>query len=202
MNNGSVERLTWESDGSQETKGFRICLQPTQAFMSTGPCVADGSCITSSGYHPSANYGYDSDEDCDITPLMPGQLVVEAFQTEAVYDKLTIAGTDYESSNGPTGVVVGTSTIITWHSDNSVEDKGFRICLPRPSPAPTIPLSANRAGGPVRGPPVPTTVFASTGPCVVDGSCITSSGYPANYGNDEQCDITPLVPGAGLGNPK
>eukprot|EP00662_Eupelagonemidae_sp_cell21_P057413 gene57413-biopygen20563 len=97
------------------------------AFTSTGSCVVDSDCITSSGY--PGNYG--SRENCDITPQRSGALVVESFITESVtWDKLTVAGIPYGGSNGPNGVVVGTTTTMTWVSDGSVEKKGFRICLP------------------------------------------------------------------------
>eukprot|EP00662_Eupelagonemidae_sp_cell21_P057729 gene57729-biopygen32747 len=97
-------------------------------------------CITSRGY--PADYG--NDEHCEITPFMSGVLVVEAFETQVSQDKLTIAGTAYSgpftpgsvySGFGPAGVVVDTTTSITWVSDHSREQKGFRICLAAASTA-------------------------------------------------------------------
>ena len=38
-------------------------------------------------------------------------------------------------------------------------------------------------------------MFAVDGPCSTrGGSCVRSPNYPASYGNEEACTITPLVP--------
>eukprot|EP00662_Eupelagonemidae_sp_cell21_P057364 gene57364-biopygen111550 len=148
---------------------------PTRVmFRSIGVCAVDGVCITSNGY--PANYG--SNENCDITPLMSGELMVEDFQTQGGVDKLTIAGVDYSgSSDGPTGVGVDTSTSITWASDVSVENKGFRICL---IAAPTISSYTPPSAQPVSDQPwhVPSTSPTVSSPShlpVVDPQCLIPS---------------------------
>eukprot|EP00662_Eupelagonemidae_sp_cell21_P057214 gene57214-biopygen61773 len=137
-----------------------------QSFTTTGDCVVDSTCITSSGY--PANYG--DNENCVIMPVLSGELVVEAFQTESGYDKLTVAGTEYESSNGPAGVVVDTATIIRWISDGSEVKKGFRICLgPVSTTSPTTAAVFECVGVQCS-----AAVFAEvgTGDCTADGGTL------------------------------
>eukprot|EP00966_Prymnesium_polylepis_P334763 7390136-Prymnesium_polylepis.1 len=58
---------------------------------------------------------------------------------------------------------------MTWYSDDMVAAAGWKICFP------------------------PLSLQVSTGPCVVDGHCVQSSGYPlANYGDREQCTVSNL----------
>eukprot|EP00662_Eupelagonemidae_sp_cell21_P057644 gene57644-biopygen2221 len=120
--------------GSPSRTPARVTIEPTSvtiapratpAFASTGRCVVDGGCITSSGY-PGM---YGSDENCDITPLRSGALAVEAFETEvgsySHNDALTVADTRYAGSNGPNGVIVDTTTSISW-SATVVRTKALR----------------------------------------------------------------------------
>ena len=98
----------------------------SSGFTTTGPCVVSGNCISSPNY-PS---NYNSNEACSISPTRSGQLSVSGFSTEQGYDKLTVAGTQYQGTSGPTGVYVSSSMSITWSSDNSQESTGWNICLP------------------------------------------------------------------------
>jgi len=91
-------------------------------LIGTG-CEMDGNCIQSSN-HPS-NYG--NSEECTIQ-ITGGSisLSVDAFNTEAGFDKLTIGGRSYAGTSGPaSGSYTGT---ITWSSDSSVSKSGWRLC--------------------------------------------------------------------------
>eukprot|EP00662_Eupelagonemidae_sp_cell21_P057878 gene57878-biopygen120251 len=121
---------------------------------------------------------YGNDENCDITPLVSGELVVDAFETEPKHDKLTIAGIDYSGSFSTLGMIVDTTTSITWssnsggankppHSDSG--SKGFRICLTAWG-VPTPPMSPSAAA---------TCACAAAG-CAADGP--VHSGGDAAHG--------------------
>merc|ERR1719330_698112 len=84
-------------------------------------CVMDGACVQSNN-HPS-NYG--NNEQCTLT-VNAVPLEVEAFSTESRYDFLTVGGSSYSGTNGPpSGTYSGS---ITWSSDYSVVNSGWRLC--------------------------------------------------------------------------
>merc|ERR1740116_255684 len=84
-------------------------------------CVMDGACVSSKN-HPS-NYG--NNEQCTLT-VNAVPLEVEAFSTESRYDFLTVGGSSYSGTSGPpSGTYSGS---ITWSSDYSVTNSGWRLC--------------------------------------------------------------------------
>jgi len=90
-------------------------------LIGTG-CEMDGACMQSNN-HPS-NYG--NSEDCTIQITGSISISVDAFNTEATFDKLTIGGRSYSGTTGPaSGSYTGT---ITWTSDSSVTKSGWRLC--------------------------------------------------------------------------
>jgi len=102
--------------------------QPTPApppgtWVITGSgCAESGSCISSLGY-PS-NYG--NNQQCTVTLYGDFQLQVAAFNTESRYDWLTMGGTRYSGTSGPSSGSY--SGEITWSSDYSVTKSGWSIC--------------------------------------------------------------------------
>jgi len=100
-----------------------------------GPCVVDATgCVTT----PNFPGKYGPNELCTIT-ANPNMLVTaEEFRTERCCDKLTIDGTDYAGYTGPQNVYPWGP--ITWSSDDSLQDRGWRLCAspgaPPPTPAP------------------------------------------------------------------
>ena len=97
-----------------------------------------------------------------------GQLLnaTAGFNTESGYDKLIVNGVAYDGTNGPIGESL--STAFTWSSDSSTTAAGWEVC-------------AASIGA----------YFTVKGPCTVDGACVRSPNYPWNYGNSEDCTITP-----------
>jgi len=92
----------------------------TWTVSGTG-CSMSGNCIQSKN-HPS-NYG--NNEACTIN-AGEVDVTVEAFSTESRYDFLTVGGVQYSGSSGPpNGVISGT---ISWSSDYSVTQSGWRLC--------------------------------------------------------------------------
>lgn len=92
----------------------------TWEISGTG-CQMSGNCIASSN-HP-ANYG--NNEACSINAYEV-DLTVEAFSTESRYDFLTIGGTAYSGTSGPSS---GTYTgVFSWSSDYSVTNSGWKLC--------------------------------------------------------------------------
>ena len=94
---------------------------PGSWSISGSGCSASDGCITSSN-HP-ASYG--NNEECTVT-LTQVDVRVDAFDTEANYDFLTVGGTRYSGSSGPAS---GTySGFIQWTSDFSVVTSGWKLC--------------------------------------------------------------------------
>jgi len=94
---------------------------PGSWSISGSGCSASNGCITSNG-HPG---NYANNEECTIT-LTEVAVTVAAFNTEANYDFLTVGGTRYSGSNGPSS---GTySGLISWSSDFSIVTSGWSLC--------------------------------------------------------------------------
>jgi hypothetical protein len=101
-----------------------------------GFTVTAGSCTVTSGgsCFQSVNYpsNYGDNEQCSIRvdgTVNNEKLYSGFFLTENCCDKLTINGTQYKGSNGPSGVTVATNQVITWYTDGSATMKGFNICF-------------------------------------------------------------------------
>jgi len=113
--------------------------------VSGSGCTLSGSCVSSNN-HPG-NYG--NNEQCNIQLFGDIPISVEAFNTEARYDFLTMGGTQYSGSSGPAS---GTySGFINWNSDFSIVASGWRLCRTDASDevsAQSIPLSVTDCGGP------------------------------------------------------
>lgn len=103
---------------------------------------------------------------------------MDSFDTEARYDKLTVNGRMYSGAAGPSGVVA--TGVIEWFSDFSVTKAGWRICGAGEAPV-TTTTQAPVSGG---------SWQLASGSCVQTGNCISSPGYPGNYGNNEVCRIS------------
>jgi len=84
-------------------------------------CTKTGNCIQSNN-HPG-NYG--NNEQCTITAVEV-DITVEAFNTESRYDFLTMGSTSYSGSSGPPGGSF--SGVISWSSDYSVTQSGWKLC--------------------------------------------------------------------------
>jgi len=102
--------------------------QPTPApppgtwVISGSGCEMDGNCIQSLN-HPS-NYG--NNQQCSIELYGSISLSVNAFNTESRYDILSVGGSSYSGTSGPSnGAYSGT---ITWSSDFSVTRSGWKLC--------------------------------------------------------------------------
>jgi len=102
--------------------------QPTPApppgnWVVTGSgCAEDGACVSSLN-HP-ANYG--NNQVCQVTLYGDVSISVDAFNTESRYDYLTMGGTRYSGTSGPSSGVY--SGVITWSSDYSVTRSGWKLC--------------------------------------------------------------------------
>jgi len=85
-------------------------------------CVMNGACVSSKN-HPS-NYG--NNEQCNIELYGDIPISVESFSTESRYDFLTMGGTRYSGTSGPPSRSYSGS--ISWSSDVSVTNSGWRLC--------------------------------------------------------------------------
>merc|ERR1719379_337723 len=137
---GSPNRLLYTGDfsGSPSSSSTSPSPAPPSAGdmwkVTEGPCVKDAAgCIQSPNY-PSQ---YGNNEQCTIvvTESIAVPIVVEKFKTEKRYDKLTVDGVVYDGTDGPHGVTP--KEVITWYSDTSVTDDGWKLC-----PSQTIPSTS------------------------------------------------------------
>jgi len=122
--------ISWATDGSVSAAGWKVCRTdrpsapappPGWEISGTG-CFMDGNCITSR-FFPS-NYG--NGDECSIELIGAVQLSIEAFNTESRYDLLNVGGAAYSGTSGPpSGSYTGT---ISWSSDHSVTQSGWRVC--------------------------------------------------------------------------
>ena len=85
-----------------------------------GRCVSDGG----GDYGPS--------ENCKVQALRPFAATATEFDTEAGYDILTVAGTEYYGSEGPQGLPVDAGAELVWTSDDSEFGSGFKVCAVEP----------------------------------------------------------------------
>ena len=120
------------------------CGSPlVQSF--TGGCVQQGDCVCSSNYPgeactatsvPEGQYG--NSEECEVTFARPVTLSVHLFETESCCDKVSVNGEDYKGMVGPDGV---DTSSLSFSSDLSVVNAGFKICFVEapPSPPPPVP---------------------------------------------------------------
>merc|ERR1719340_461452 len=95
---------------------------PGDWTVSGSGCTVVGNCIQSNN-HPG-NYG--NNEACTIDASAV-TITVDAFSTESRYDFLTMPdGSAYSGSSGPSS---GTySGMISWSSDYSVVNSGWKLC--------------------------------------------------------------------------
>jgi len=92
----------------------------TWVLSGTG-CTMTGNCIQSNN-HPS---DYGNNEACTIN-AQEVDITVEAFSTESGYDFLNIGGSSYSGSSGPASGRY--SGLISWSSDYSVVNSGWKLC--------------------------------------------------------------------------
>eukprot|EP00439_Symbiodinium_sp_Y106_P022976 s1652_g2.t2 len=96
--------------------------------VASGTCLIDGlGCISSSGTEDGNDYPNGDSCQILVTPNNTLPINVIAFNTEANYDSLIVNGVSYSGSEGPVGIVP--TEDISWESDGSVADAGWKICL-------------------------------------------------------------------------
>ncbi|CAK0911940.1 unnamed protein product, partial [Prorocentrum cordatum] len=149
-----------------------------------GDCTLDGDCMQSPNYPQK----YDANQACtlhiDLRTAVP--IAVESFTTESGYDKLTVNGVVYSGFSGPSGITPSAS--ISWTSDHSLHQTGWRLCMPGASsewfPPTPVPLEYSWA--------------AIVGDCTLDGDCMQSPNYPQKYDANQACilhiDLRTAVP--------
>lgn len=89
-----------------------------------GPCEILGACVTSPNYPEE----YGDYESCNLSLPKPSVITVVDFVTEPQMDFLTINTVPF-SGTGPYKKTFTLWTNITWRSDASVGDRGWKLCL-------------------------------------------------------------------------
>ena len=95
-------------------------------MSSSGDCVIEGRCVSTKGY--SSGTSYENNAACTISILRVEELSAEGFHTEEGYDFVYVQGNEFTGESGPQSVSVFPGDEITWASDGSVNDVGWRIC--------------------------------------------------------------------------
>jgi len=131
-----MQDMLWFSDFSIVSTGFKVCPTPYSAEVAehaqkqrTNLTVVAGFCtVGRNGCVMSPHYPepYHSDSACTINATGSTPLHVVNFQTEEMYDTLTVNNRDYSGTHGPEGVVPHGQ--IAWAADYSLEDDGWKIC--------------------------------------------------------------------------
>ena len=113
------------------------CSEVANKFTVTGTgCTTNGACFQSLNYPD--NYG--KEQTCSITvqSVADGDTLYSlAFDTyynmyssSIVWqDKLTILGTDYAGTSGPSNIVVNVNDVFTWWAGYGGTNAGFKVCL-------------------------------------------------------------------------
>ena len=125
-NSGSSNCQPCPSGTYQVIVGQQLTCSPFEnKFVVEGECTAIGSCFQSPNY---PNF-YGRLQSCTIKVQNAGVLSSVGFNTESGYDILTIGGTVYQGTNGPSNVAVSVNDVFTWSSDGSNQKSGFKVCL-------------------------------------------------------------------------
>lgn len=138
--------VTWNSDYSATTSGFRLCLVDSGLLAPPAPpppppsgqwIVQSGSCgIDYEGclISPNHPYNYGNSEACTMHASPTAPIFVSHFSTESCCDVVVVNGNRYSGAAGPSGVApTGT---VSWNTDGSVQSSGWRLCLAPSSAAP------------------------------------------------------------------
>ena len=95
--------------------------------VTSGPCEVSGSCVLTGGLS-SGSTRYGNNERCTIQVNYALTVSSSYFSTESCCDYLTIAGTRYSGTRGPSSVSLSASQTFSWYSDYSVTYPGFTLC--------------------------------------------------------------------------
>merc|ERR1712129_532892 len=146
---------------------------PNWTITGDGCHTADESCIESNNFPGT----YGNSEACQIDLHQALHMTVQSFETESEYDHLTINGIECNgvSHPGPQNV----HDEISWTSDSSVVNGGWRICFDEPQSTTDPPTTA----------PHPNWTITGDGCHTADENCIESNNFPGDYDSSEACLI-------------
>jgi hypothetical protein len=167
------------ASGGEEGRKLAVTLSGSN----TGQCAVNGNCFS------SLNYG--NDESCTFTMGGSGTLTVISFNTEIVFDMLTVGGIQYDGTTGPQGVAISAGEEISWYSDEIETRAGFEICVASTPPVSGHAVSITPMERKLDHPLQITLSGSNLGNCAVDGSCFSSLSYT----NNEVCEFTTDVAG-------
>merc|ERR1719356_997335 len=119
---GDTNALLYVGAGGAPTQVPTPAPPPGSWSVTGTGCTMTGNCIQSNN-HPGS---YGNNEECSIQAA-DVSITVDAFSTEARYDFLTMSdGVAYSGTSGPpSGRYSG---VITWASDYSVTNSGWKLC--------------------------------------------------------------------------
>lgn len=167
-----------QTEQAQQKKGLSVAANPLFLSVATGACTLDSNGCALSPNHPLP---YGNNQGCTIrvNATAGRKLLVESFDVEESYDRLTVNGEAYSGSKKPVEIIPWED--ITWFSDYASPAGGWKLC--------PGDVAGKEAGEPV----VPFEVTKGT--CTVDDKgCAMSTNYPDEYPVSEHCTIKVNVP--------
>lgn len=104
--------------------------------VANGDCTIDEEgCIQSPGFPE----GYGNSEACEIAVDVPSAVPIRVmnFSTEQGFDRLVIDCEAFSGTSGPDGVIP--TSALSWSTDESVTEGGWRLCPGAPNAAANAP---------------------------------------------------------------
>jgi hypothetical protein len=155
-NYGNSERCTITADAA-------LTLSVSTLWAHTAPALATASLCTRS--------------DCRVCARLC-VLQVSTFNTESCCDRITVGGTSYSGSSGPSGVSMSAGQTMSWYTDGSVTSSGFTIC--------GTSAGGGASGGGGGGSSSAGTIVTSDG-TVARPMCAWESGCSWDYSTRSHC---------------
>mmetsp|Transcript_4132 Transcript_4132/g.4623 ORF Transcript_4132/g.4623 Transcript_4132/m.4623 type:complete len:121 (-) Transcript_4132:381-743(-) len=117
-----MKRSNWKSEDFNQ-----VDFNGHMMAVVSGDCLVDQhGCVSSPGFANGNTYKNGDKCRIAVNTAVATPLRVESFSTEFSYDKLTVNCHEYSGSTGPSGVIPVSS--ITWVTDGSVADQGWKLC--------------------------------------------------------------------------
>mmetsp|Transcript_120646 Transcript_120646/g.386219 ORF Transcript_120646/g.386219 Transcript_120646/m.386219 type:complete len:301 (-) Transcript_120646:226-1128(-) len=140
-----------------------------------GSCGTAGSCVTSANYSST----YDQRQGCTITALKVGVM----FQTEYVFDRLMVGGTQHSGAKGPEGVVLAIGDKLGWTTDSAESQAGWKLCLSQSTTSTGTTAAATTITTTSTATKATTTSRALTAGEIIDQAIADSSAGNRQYAN-------------------
>ena len=101
---------------------------PPPAFFTLTDATPGANCNITNGGACISDLNYGNDERCAFRAEGIISVSATTFDTETKWDYITIGGTRYSGTSGPSDAVMAAGETIAWDSDEDTTAGGFVIC--------------------------------------------------------------------------